>query len=278
LKDAPRLRKLEVTTTAGCRVDCDFCPHDVFARNHLAGGGERSMDWETFRTAVDKLPPSVGVSFGGMSEAFQNPLCLDMALYAKRRGHTIEIFTTLVGLRIDGLRVLLRELNLGPTPADDRLFIHVASTGAVERIPTTDDHLEMLRYALESGLPIEFHYHGAAPHERLAALPFGDRLKRWKLHDRANVPTALTTIGQRKRGRLACVMNLEVNVLTPNGDVLVCSQDFGAKHVIGNLRRDDVAALYQSEGFLKIRNGLKNDDSDVICRNCHFAIEEDCAG
>ena len=57
LKNTPRLRKLEVTTTAGCRVDCSFCPHDVFAQNHLRVGGQRLMDWETFRTAKTTLVP-----------------------------------------------------------------------------------------------------------------------------------------------------------------------------------------------------------------------------
>lgn len=271
----PRMRKLEVTTTAGCRVGCTFCPQKAFSGGYIRTGAARLMDWETFTACLAKIESGIGVSFGGMSEPFQNPLCTDMVLHAKARGHAVEIFTTLVGLDPDRLERLLEGLRLGEAPDDDRLYVHVPSVENFERIPLTPEHLGMLRRLLAASPSVEFHYHGSRPHDGLAELPFGDRLQYWAIHDRAHNETALMRRGRRKRGPLACIMNLEVNILLPNADVLICSQDFGAEEVIGNLRRDAPEALYESERFRRFQEAMADDRQEVMCRYCHFAVELD---
>jgi len=43
------------------------------------------------------------------------------------------------------------------------------------------------------------------------------------------------------------------------------------KHVIGNLLRSDYKSLFRSNEFLRVREGLKTDNSDILCRTCSSA-------
>lgn len=56
-----RLRKIQVTTTVGCKVACVFCPQKAFVQGYDRTG-PALMPWETFTVAIDKLPSGVGVS------------------------------------------------------------------------------------------------------------------------------------------------------------------------------------------------------------------------
>ena len=68
-------------------------------------------------------------------------------------------------------------------------------------------------------------------------------------------------------------MNLEVPVMLPNGDLLMCSQDFGAEHVIGNLLRQSVDEIFGGEPMRRFLTRMAEKDSDIMCRSCNFAIE-----
>ena len=59
----------------------------------------------------------------------------------------------------------------------------------------------------------------------------------------------------------------------PNGDVVLCFQDFGLKHVIGNLREQDFESLYTSQEFLFVQRGLADESLDILCRSCEWAFE-----
>jgi glycosyltransferase involved in cell wall biosynthesis len=272
-KQKPRMRKMEITTIASCSVNCQFCPQNIFKRNYASLNAEKVMTWDTYVTCINKLPAQVGISFGGMSEPFQNPLCTDMVLFAKEKGHIIEIFTTLVGLNVGKIDRLLASLDLGTKASDDRMFVHLPSEENLERIAINDDYLYLLKLLLSSNQYVEFHYHGSKVHNDICRLPFGDRLRRWPLHNRATNETAYYGKRKRSNGKIECVMNLEVNFLLPNGGVLICCQDFAIQHCVGNLLTGEIDDLYTSTEFNSIKNALENDSLDVICRYCDFAVK-----
>ena len=272
-RQAPHMRKLEITTVAPCHLICEFCPHEVFQRNYSASNRDRMMRWETFMTCLRKLPVEVGISFGGMSEPFLNPLCTDMVLEAKSRGHTIEIFTTLVGLTTTSLTRITGALSLGYAQHEDRVFIHIPSVEGNDRMPLTREYLTCLEHLVTPGCSVEFHYHGARIADSISHISFGDRLQHWPLHNRATNETNVLRKTTRKIGQIACVMNAEVNILLPNGDVCLCCQDFAIEHILGNLCRHDGNDLYQSSEFMRIRKGWQDETIEVPCRYCSFSIE-----
>jgi radical SAM protein with 4Fe4S-binding SPASM domain len=273
-KRTPILRKIEVTTTAGCDVACKFCPQKAFHNGYIRTGAVKTFEWENYVTILDKIPTRVGISFGGMSEPFQHPQCTDMILLAHERGHIVEIFTTLYGLSYENLQKLISNLKIGCSSTDDRLYLHLPSVGNIEKIPINDNYLRMLKLLLDSKLDIEFHYHGERLHEALNVLSFGEKVSYWKIHDRAENETSFYKKQERKLGKISCIMNFEVNVLLPNGDLLICSQDFGARHVIGNLMSDRPEEIYQSTEFKRIQKATADDTTDIMCRYCHFSVVE----
>ena len=270
----PRMRKLEITTAAPCRLECAFCPHEVFQRNYSGSNRDRMMSWETFMTSLQKLPVEVGISFGGMSEPFLNPLCADMVLEAKSQGHMIEIFTTLVGLTATNLTRIIAALSLGYAQHEDRVFIHLPSVEGTDRMPLTQEYLACLEHLATPGCRVEFHYHGTRVADSISHISFGDRLRHWPLHNRATNETRVLRKTTRKTGQITCVMNAEVNILLPNGDVCLCCQDFGVEHVLGNLCLEDGNDLYRSSEFIRIRQGWRDETIEIPCRYCSFSIEQ----
>ena len=272
----PRMRKLEVTTTAGCKINCSFCPHAAFYKSFRAKHADsKHMSFSVFKTCIDKLPADVGIGFGGMSEPFQNKECTEMVLYAKGRGHSIEIFTTLSGLDLGNLKRLFAQLALTCSGEGDRFYIHLPSDNNWERIPVDRELIEKIDFVLANDYEAEFHYHGENIHKDLQSIDFNGRLSHWPLHNRSFNETALIKKSEAKKGVISCVMNMEVNLLAPNGRVLLCCQDFGIDCVIGNLLTDDFDSLYKSKVFRNALESLQDDTVASICRTCHFAIEEE---
>lgn len=231
------------------------------------------MTWETFSACLDKLPLSTSVSFGGMSEPFQNRLCADMVLAAASRGHTVEVFTTLVGCTLEDIDRLSSTLEFGNGPSDNRLFVHLPSDGMEESIVIDNAYLEILSLMLSECPLAELHFHGSRVHRALADITWNGRLQHWPIHNRAVNETMFYGKAARKNGRIHCVMNLDVNVLMPNGDVFLCCQDFGCTHKLGNLRTDTVESLHAGLEFRRVVAALCDEQQDVICRYCHFAVE-----
>ena len=177
----PRIRKMEVTTAAPCRLGCAFCPHEVFPWNYSVNNRDRMMSWETFMTFLRELPVEVGISFCGMSEPFLNPLCADMVLVAKSRGHTIELFTTLIGLTTTKLMQIIGALSFGYAQHVDRIFVHLPSLGGHDRMPLKQEFLSCLEHLATPSCRVEFHYHGTRIADSISHMSFGDRLQHWPL-------------------------------------------------------------------------------------------------
>lgn len=268
------MKLLEITTTVGCKNNCFYCPQRIFVKNYLKRSNKIFMDFKTFKTCLGKIPVDVRISFGGMSEPFQNPVCTEMVLFAKKRGYPIDIFTTTAGISLEDIKNILKKLSLDNDPHSDRLFIHIPSSGNLESFPVDREYIDKLNFLLDSNNNVEFHYHGNQVRHDLQKLPFGNKLRFWPQHDRASNTTTYLKKGKRKYGKLSCGYLLEENNLQPNGDVLVCCQDFGMKHVLGNLLTQNYDTLFSNLEYKKIQKGLDDEKSDILCRYCHFAIDK----
>ena len=56
-----------------------------------------------------------------------------------------------------------------------------------------------------------------------------------------------------------------------NGDVILCCYDISGRHVMGNVMKDELLDLYQSEPYVRIRRAmLRHDDTAIpeVCRRC----------
>ena len=65
------------------------------------------------------------------------------------------------------------------------------------------------------------------------------------------------------------------NVLLPDGRVILCSNDWGMKHVLGNLIYETYEQILNGDEANRIREAMTSEGREfVLCRNCFQAICE----
>jgi radical SAM protein with 4Fe4S-binding SPASM domain len=122
-----------------------------------------------------------------------------------------------------------------------------------------------------------------AVHDKLKHLQIRLRTHGWEGNSRAGVlDDSLVVTDQRHPPTpkhdtpILCGRDLlyDNNMLLPNGDVLLCCQDWAMNHVIGNLFNNSYYEIFGSAEMSRIRKeNMKMGFSDKsICRKCVHAI------
>jgi len=143
------------------------------------------------------------------------------------------------------------------------------SVGGYEIIGVDEHYLYLLEYVVKSITRASFICHGQRVDPRIEAL----LEKNGKSHCPAPPVTRAGNVAGSQcpaqlRGIVACYRGLQYNVLLPNGDVLQCCMDYGLQHVLGNLNHCDYPSLFRGPEFLRIKKGLWNGSSNILCRRC----------
>lgn len=229
---------------------------------------------QRFKTCIDKVPTFVDIHFTGYGEPWLNPWCTEMILYAHEQGHKLAVSTTLVGITLDDLQTVSRI----PWKV---FWVHLPSAGHYENIPITDRYLKLLDLLVDMAtneINVSWHWHGGELHPLLTFLEayiHPESYREMDLIDRARnvvkkkkfpdrITLSMTSKGEIKCGRI------HQNVLLPSGDVRLCCMDYGGRHVIGNLLRDDYKDLQQSDEFKSVRRGLIDENASTLCRTCSW--------
>jgi radical SAM protein with 4Fe4S-binding SPASM domain len=267
-----KVQHLEVTTMIGCKVACVYCPQDKISSRY--SGADRMMAFDDFKIYVQKVPRHVVLHFTGFAEAFLNPCCTDMIEYAAHRGHPIYLSTTLTGMTLEDVRRLSQLTYY-------EFQIHLPSAGKLMNLAVDDGYLSILSELVTAGVITDFHFHGDEVHPVIGAWlrEHGIAFSGILIQDRAgNLDTDQVVARVKKpittaaipTGRLRCD-RIYQNVLLPNGDVVLCCMDWSAEYVLGNLRRDRFKDLHRSESFQRVRRGMKDPGTNVLCRTCTLA-------
>jgi hypothetical protein len=158
------------------------------------------LRFEQFKRALENVPQHVMVDFAGFSEPFLNPECVDMILHAYYSGHRVEVKSTLIGLLSEDI-ARITHIPFGA------FWYHDTNQEA--------DWIER-EQAIRKTYPFITQYQRVtAPTSRAGNL----------------YPEA------KREGIGICVRSAEhkVNVMLPNCDVVLCCNDYGLKHKLGNL-------------------------------------------
>lgn len=256
---------LEITTNIGCVNKCLYCPQSRLLSAY--GSNTRMMSLTDFRTFLGTVPASTGILFSGLSEPWLNRNCTDMILHAHGKGHDVSVFTTMVGMKaVDIVR-------LGHVPFRSEFgnfTVHIPSMGNLEHISVTETYLSLMRLLLESRIDAQFVYLGLQPAPAVETLLRRYRKKpvKWTIQDRAG--NLAQGEANRVWGRITCY-RLTVNVLLPDGTVILCCQDYGLMHKIGNLKRDAYASLFSGSTYRHILHDLNDSAGNILCRTCSYA-------
>lgn len=275
-KDLDRSERnvLQITTQIGCRINCTYCPQNVFITEYKKHSNIYSMSLDLFRKCIDNTSRDTIIQFAGFSEPFFNIECINMIKYVAEKGYDIELFTTLEGLSVDGFN------KIKDYPYRENV-LHIPDEENHSKICVNEEYMMLLETVLRAkklnGSPFIdwISCHGHVDKRVKPYLCSSFRIIT-QMHDRAgNVNgLGLEKVKNRVEGKIWCsgAKRLNHNVLLPDGTVLLCDSDWGMKHVIGNLLEQTYKDILDGKMLNDIRNSMVN-DGDIICRNCCYAVE-----
>lgn len=266
---------IEITTVLGCAVNCKYCPQEVFIKEYLkADNPDKVLSFENYKKCVDKLPKNTLIEFAGFTEPFFNPSCIDMIKYAKEQGYKVNMFTTLRGVTKEILEQLL-------LIQFEEFVLHVPDDEGYANIPITEEYLELLRCLARAKKPSGVSYidnacaQGTVP--EVVKHVLGEDVRIYVvLNDRAgNLKDENLYCKKKLKGKLRCELAQDINhnVLLPDGRVVLCSNDWAMKHVLGNLLEQSYEDIIYGQEAKAIRRAMNDaNDADVLCRDCFQAI------
>lgn len=59
--------------------------------------------------------------------------------------------------------------------------------------------------------------------------------------------------------------------MLPDGCLVLCCQDYGMKHILGNLITQSWSEICDGEEYRKFADGMKDETIDILCRSCSDA-------
>lgn len=265
---------IEITTRTGCAINCKFCPQESFLKSYFQTGNEdKVMSLDMFRKCIDKTPENIIVEFAGFTEPFLNDECIKMLEYAKKKGRKINLFTTLVGVKKDMIPII-KDIEYG------EFVLHVPDAEEYANIPITDEYLELLDFVVKaekpSGQPLVDYACSQGEIPLIVKQHLGDDIRIFvSLLDRAgNLEDEHLYRKRNIRGRICCDVSKTINhnVLLPDGRVVVCAQDYGMRHVLGNLLEQSYEEIMNGTEARHVISCMNDpDDTSVLCRNCSLA-------
>jgi hypothetical protein len=275
---------LNITTTAGCRGKCVYCPQDLFQK-----AMEPRPAFLTAAEFADLLPALrdthfQAFSFGGFSECFDNPDIIDLLDMVQRQDNVEEIWIYTNGEAVTP--EVVQQLARIPIARFD-VSCHGFDARVYQRTRPFIDSNKVrgnLLYLLEHrpsiarlAVSVTGPFGSERDRSELAALcqAFGAFLEIRKLHGRAG----LLKIGQpavRKQGPFRCAkFAFDKPVLVPGGDLSLCCQDFSLSYIIGNLHRDSFQTIMTHSALrqhvLAVARGTLQ-DPELPCYQCEFCV------
>lgn len=270
-----RRSSMEITPIVGCSIQCRYCPQKLFVSRYFRENEHRTskMSFAQYQVCLDKLPKDTFIEFSGFVEPFLNPESVDMMEYTYEKGYAMSLFTTLTGLNRDGFD-RIRKISF------ERVVLHTPDEEGYANIPVTKEYWELLEAVLDaknadgSSFVTSANCQGV-PSKRFLEVARGRGEVTSRLHDRAgNLETNENIVSNKIRGKIFCgnSHNLNRNVLLPDGSVVLCCNDFGMQHVLGNLLLEDYNHILQGEEMRRIKRAMIIDESvPLLCRKCFFA-------
>jgi len=232
---------IDITTNVPCPMNCRLCPQDALKKNY---SGPRFLPLEDFENVADKIPRKVVIRFSGFSEPCLNPDFLSMIEYASEN-HRVDLYSTLIGLKEEDVPRLAK--------VDINYFaLHIQDNLGNAHIPVNQSYKDTLIAVMKSMRIDGF----SVMNENFPNQERADNLG-FKRH---------------KRGFFSCnALRNNAWVMLPNCDVVVCCQDFGLKHCLGNLLGEGYFEVLNGEALKAVKRNRFRLGGDILCRRCKWA-------
>lgn len=269
-----KLASLELSLVMGCPLACVFCPQKLLLSQYFGEdkNRKRSLSFDDFKIALSQVVSGGGISFCGMSEPFQNKQCADMIKYAYEKGYKICLNTTLVGMGLEDYEKI-KDVKF------DSFILHIPDQEGNSKFEITEDYLRVLKLVEETFSSPYYSCHGTV-HKEILDYIDGAKYAGIEIGDRAgnlDVSEYMQNHKIKKEGSLVCWHGLGGRisgwcpVMLPDGTLVLCCQDYGMKHVLGNLVRQTWDEITSESEYIKFSRGLEDETVDILCRKCEEA-------
>ena len=265
------MQGLEITTVAGCGINCTYCPQNSFLQKYKSS--VKTLTFENFKQAICKIPTTTRIHFTGFSEPFFNKDCFKMAEFSRARGNYIKISTTLYKASPQNISTITTGLY-------DEIILHLPVDDQAMHLRMDDVYLQNIETCTKSLRPIDaIVFFGNKPHS-LIKKHLLDKTKARVIflkQDNRNWNSRAGhlnygPINHTNHNKIKCSLNkIEQNVMLPNGDIYLCCMDWGLDHKIGNLFTDTYEDIINSSSYKNILLSLSNNKSGTLCWRCDHA-------
>jgi hypothetical protein len=269
-----RERSITITTVAGCPNDCAYCPQQAFLDAYRKRGGPRLLSLDDFDYYLEKIPQEVKIIFGGFCEPWGNKHCTEMLLQAHRNGHSIDVYTTLVGMTAKDVQ-LIKDI-----PFESTFVVHLPDGNGMSKISPNEGYVEVLK-ALTAAKIKDLYFviqqygkEEVVLSKEVARVLPPDQVHTINCHTWGGLVGEIMAKNGRSSRWFGPCPRFYRNVLLPNGDVALCCWDMGLKHIIGNLKESDYEGLFQSAEFKRIKSGFRKKDPSLLCSHCDTPLRQ----
>lgn len=265
------LNSLELSLTIGCSLDCDYCPQGLLLREYYESkeNREKKLSLENFKLVLEKIRGGSTLSFCGMSEPFLNSECADMILYAYEKGYKICLNTTLVGMQVLDFEKI-KDVKF------ENFILHIPDKENHSKFVITEEYLKLLKL-VNDNINIDYYSCHGTVHDAVKEIIDKDKYAGITLRNRAGNLKIKGIENRHIDGKIICYHGSEKDiggwmpVMFPDGSLVLCCQDYGMKHVLGNLIQQSWDEICEGKEYKKFRDGLNDDSIDILCRNCSDA-------
>jgi radical SAM protein with 4Fe4S-binding SPASM domain len=265
--------QVRVENTSLCNARCKICPREKLTRPM------GTMSLEVFRSIVDQFDPSTlkDLHLQGFGEPLLDKHFVQKIRYAREKlPHTRLFFVTNASLLrgdlagdiiqsgVDKIKVSF----YGVSPAE---YEDIHRGLKYERTRRNILDFIRLKKELRSRKPIlSVKYIGPFRNYARFMIQWLGRTKVEFSHLH-NYSTGRSYNPQRQHEKVLCPMiSRPIMQILWNGDVVPCCYDFNGEFIIGNVLKDGVKAVWESERYNRLRqiNRENKITSIPLCRNC----------
>jgi Iron-sulfur cluster-binding domain len=238
---------LEITTAKVCPPNCaPHCPQEKF-RDAYGIAATQRLSYDDFQRAIETVPTDVRIDFSGFCEPFVNNRALDMMEHARRKGHAIALYSTLLALTADGVDRIRR---LAP----EIFVVHLPDNLGITKVRVDAAYMAVLGKVLTETNVTGF--------SRM-----GDN---FVTNERAG--NCENVAPRHMTGPIWCgKLDSPAFVMLPNCDVVLCCMDWTIRHRVGNLLSQSWAEVVAGPEYSRVRRERWRWDGESLCRSCKWA-------
>lgn len=286
-------RWVEITTKIGCSNNCSYCPQSTLLSAYRADRSRKlDMSLDDFKMILKHVPKWLDICFTGMNEPFENKKAFDMVEYALKKGYKVHIYSTLKGLtrvQIERFKELNVKTYVMHLPDKDGMMKLNPDEEYIKKLTEFDAlNLKNVKYVCIGELHTAIPKHIAKKVKcNKVVISRAGNVNNEKLDDSLNYHAEYGRLFDKDtkvicsrrlqyRGEDRTATHIETTIVLPDGSLVLCCNDWGLQHVLGNLYEQDYESIMYGPVMQDIEKSMMcESDTDILCRKCEFACVYD---